>query len=366
MEKKISELTPGAAFVAAVQVPGSIGTETFRFTGQQILDFALAGVELGGDTDGPLNNTTVVGLRGLPIGLTVPTAGQALVWDGFNWSPATLVAGAAGSSGQVQFNSGGAFGTDALLNWDNTNKRLGVGVAAPTARLHVRGRNTADETTSFIVENADGLSTIWTTNGGTFNIGRNPGNRWQFSTSGVSFTNGTSVQAVSFTLGPTSFPVSPVGIGVSVDGSVLHQFVIGGTTTANDSTRGGLLVGRGYAPVGGSGTFESVTIAPIINQTGGANGPIYGLRYKPILTAIAGAHYAATFASGRVGIGTETPTDLLDISGENGYQQLRLRTPYTPTSSSDANGNTGDVAWDSNYIYVRVGSGWKRSALSTF
>jgi hypothetical protein len=69
---------------------------------------------------------------------------------------------------------------------------------------------------------------------------------------------------------------------------------------------------------------------------------------------------------GNVGVRTNTPTDLIDINGANGYSQLRLRTAYTPTGTADANGNTGDVSWDANYIYIKTASGWKRSALSTF
>lgn len=70
--------------------------------------------------------------------------------------------------------------------------------------------------------------------------------------------------------------------------------------------------------------------------------------------------------SGYTGINTPTPTSQMDITGANGYDQLRLRTTYTPTSSADANGNNGDVAYDANYIYIKVGGSWKRSALSTF
>lgn len=69
-----------------------------------------------------------------------------------------------------------------------------------------------------------------------------------------------------------------------------------------------------------------------------------------------------------LGIGT-VPGSQLDILGTNGYAQLRLRTPYTPTSSADTNGNVGDIAWDDNYFYMRVSSGvtkWVRSALSAF
>jgi hypothetical protein len=70
--------------------------------------------------------------------------------------------------------------------------------------------------------------------------------------------------------------------------------------------------------------------------------------------------------NGNVGIGTTNPTAKLHIQGSTGYNQLRLATSYTPTSSSDANGNTGDVAWDDDYIYIKTSGGWKRAALSTF
>jgi hypothetical protein len=69
---------------------------------------------------------------------------------------------------------------------------------------------------------------------------------------------------------------------------------------------------------------------------------------------------------GEVGIGTTTPTAKLDVAGATGYNQLRLRTPYTPTSSADPNGNVGDIAWDNNYIYVKTNVGWKRAALAAF
>jgi hypothetical protein len=69
---------------------------------------------------------------------------------------------------------------------------------------------------------------------------------------------------------------------------------------------------------------------------------------------------------GNVGIGTTSPTGMLDVNGSTGYNQVRIRTSYTPTGTSDANGNTGDIAWDADYVYVKTGAGWKRSALKTF
>lgn len=59
-------------------------------------------------------------------------------------------------------------------------------------------------------------------------------------------------------------------------------------------------------------------------------------------------------------------TSTIDIEGLQGFNQFRLRKTYTPTSSSDANGNTGDMSWDDNYIYIKTSTGWKRTALSSF
>jgi hypothetical protein len=61
-----------------------------------------------------------------------------------------------------------------------------------------------------------------------------------------------------------------------------------------------------------------------------------------------------------------TGTGTVFITASNGYSQLRLASPYTPTSSADANGGTGTIAWDDNFIYIKTSSGWKRAAISTF
>lgn len=67
-------------------------------------------------------------------------------------------------------------------------------------------------------------------------------------------------------------------------------------------------------------------------------------------------------SNGNVGIGTTTPTQVLDVNS-NG---IRIRNSKTPVSSNDAC-NQGDMAWDSNYVYVCVSSNlWKRAGLGTW
>lgn len=67
-----------------------------------------------------------------------------------------------------------------------------------------------------------------------------------------------------------------------------------------------------------------------------------------------------------IGALTASPSSAVDMTGITGYTQLRLRTSYTPTSTADALGSTGDTAWDANYFYIKTAAGWKRAALSTF
>jgi hypothetical protein len=73
-------------------------------------------------------------------------------------------------------------------------------------------------------------------------------------------------------------------------------------------------------------------------------------------------------SGGNVGIGTASPTGKLDVNGND----IRIRTSQTP-ASCNADGYTGEIAWDSDYIYVCTsGDGpsgstdtWGRVALQT-
>jgi len=65
-----------------------------------------------------------------------------------------------------------------------------------------------------------------------------------------------------------------------------------------------------------------------------------------------------------LGLGTgDSPTFVKTTLTGN---EINIATAQTPASPS-AVGSQGDVAWDSDYIYVAVaGSTWKRTALSTW
>ena len=70
-----------------------------------------------------------------------------------------------------------------------------------------------------------------------------------------------------------------------------------------------------------------------------------------------------------VGVGVVAPTSKLHVNGAAGHNQFRLEKPYTPTSSSDPNGEVGQVAWDANWSYQKVSVSphiWKRSPYNTW
>jgi hypothetical protein len=146
----------------------------------------------------------------------------------------------------------------------------------------------------------------------------------------------------------------------NVDGTIYHKLTI--------------------APPGagtGNGNVTLVEINKPVNR-GTEDGLETGLRIKFTVNGTANKLRALETVNGDVRLhttsgrtsigldGSSTITSRLDISGEDGYNQLRLRKKYTPTSSSDANGAEGDVSWDDNYIYIKTSSGWKRSTLSSF
>ena len=66
------------------------------------------------------------------------------------------------------------------------------------------------------------------------------------------------------------------------------------------------------------------------------------------------------YLAGNLGLDILAPTARLDINSNI----MRLRTSKTPASGNDI-GNTGDMCWDSNYIYVCTSTNnWKRSSLT--
>lgn len=128
-----------------------------------------------GTTGTNVNATGTVTTAGT-LTVNIPTASATNTgklsntdWSAFNAKQAALVSGTniktingssvlgsgdltvsgtpSGSTGYIQFNTSGAFNSDADLFWDNTNKRLGIGTTTPGTDIDVHSG--ADNVASF-------------------------------------------------------------------------------------------------------------------------------------------------------------------------------------------------------------------------
>ena len=145
---------------------------------------------------------------------------------------------AAGTDGQVQFNSGSEFGADSNLFWDNTNKRLGIGTNAPQSIVEINHNPTGiNNTTGLIINNGAFGSTYksiifssGTSEKGTFGLHNQTGEfRWGMSSGGffpTIYSNGSEAMRINISRN--------VGIGETSPTARL-QVKGSGTTSATKS-----------------------------------------------------------------------------------------------------------------------------------
>jgi len=161
----------------------------------------------------------------------------------------------------------------------------------------------------------------------------------------------------------TSAPVSNFQVDQSTMGSGVLITAAGGTTITGKGTQFTNTFNTGDSlTVDG----QTVRIAAIANDLSLTTTLPLNLTDTNAAYTLKGGSRFHVKGNGKVGVGVAVPTSQMDILAPSGYSQFRLRTSYTPSSSSDTNGNTGDFSWDGSYIYVKTASGWRRSALTTF
>jgi hypothetical protein len=187
-------------------------------------------------------------------------------------------------------------------------------------------------------------------------------------------------------------PDAGIGIVFTISSPVMKMNTIGSLSSGNQ-----ISIISGFNPTSGNGTvnvvdftgsnitmpsgsnsitYNYLNLSPnLIDQAGFGTGTIRGIYINPNFVNAADWRAIETVKgdnrlnsqSGNTGIGLNAaPSSKLDVQGVQGYSQLRLRKQYTPSSTSDTNGQQGDTAVDDNYFYYKTSTGWKRIALSTF
>jgi hypothetical protein len=360
---------------------GTLTQGRFRFAyAQDINRFFIQGADVNGDYTSTAS-ITVNRVTNNNVGINISQSsspGSTLTVNGN-----TYIGGNALASATLHVRSSGSTSTTWTAQFHNSagnnnalmirdDGRIGIGSTTLNSKLTVNGEGTTSGTVGLRINNNNGVSLLQVLDNGDLrfgNLGSLSPRVYTIDTLGNQTPDG---HLVFFNARITNQNLSDLAL-----------YNYGGTNLNGTSgTQSTFAIRQSFLPTSGSAIYNAFRINTTINQTGTSSGVSRGLFISPILTLAAdwrsiewnnntgfglyGNGTADNYLNGNLGIKTTSPTDLIDINGANGYSQLRLRTAYTPTGTADANGNTGDVSWDANYIYIKTAAGWKRSALSTF
>jgi len=219
------------------------------------------------------------------------------------------------------------------------NGNVGIGTTSPTEKLHV------SDSSDFLVDvSGNDSAVVFKESGGnSWRIG-NDSSTDAFVVSQSESSLGTDVKLFIDSTGKLLLNTSTHTLTDS-------EMVVASEYSASGTTTGGItLSSRQSGSWRNSGIFANGSDLTFTTGDTGLNG------------AQASSERMRIDSSGNVGIGTDSPTEKLDIDGDS----IRLRQSQTPASAS-ATGTQGQIAWDANYMYVCTATNtWKRVALATW
>ena len=205
------------------------------------------------------------------------------------------------SNGYVQFNNASAFGGDANLFWDNTNKRLGIGTTTPGEKLQVAGAIKSTGTAVTLLASSTAIDNLSGTTARLISVGPNAATAGGFHFNAASSDNSINFNPLVI------LPNGNVGIGLTSPTFKL-QVAGGGTSGLYIQDTVGTTRGIQIGGTGGLGT---------VNYTGGPSDEyrLFNTANGFLTLGTNNTERMRITAAGNVGIGTTSPGTLLNGSG---------------------------------------------------
>jgi hypothetical protein len=312
----------------------NIPTDTLNVTGAGIVStsitsdtLTITGTEVDGNTSNELQNLA-----------------EVYAHDAATGNAVQLTA----TNGDIHFYNDGS--TD-MLFLDESSGRIGIGTTGPGAKLDVEVSSGGAATIGHSSNSATGnwavaLNCITTASG-------------DYAIAMGAYTNASGQTSTAIGYNTTaSGNYGSIAIGHNTLSSANAATAMGQSSQANGQVStaiGQLVIANG---------IESIAMGRQITVDGDNS---FGIGLTNTAYTITDDNTMAIMG-GEVGIGIVSPTGVLDVYGND----IRIRTSQSPTNTSA--GYTGEIAWDSNYIYVCTngdgpGGGadtWERVAISSW
>lgn len=182
---------------------------------------------------------------------------------------------------------------------------IGKAYGSSTGRLHVKGTGTSSATSALYVEDNSDLMMMQIKDDGSTIIRTDVNVRYLFGgSSNLSFVDDAGVvRNQTITAATITWAARHTNTSSLVPSSTSSSFLWSLSPTGTDASGTG------------TNTLRVIYLSPTWNLSASSTCDVVGIDYNPTVTSIYGQHYAALFRSGRVGIGTATPTSTFHTVG---------------------------------------------------